>query len=145
MSTSKDAQQLEAHRLRLAVGRLARRMKQMYDESEVTFSETSVLARLEREGPTTPTALAVSEHVRPQAMGNTLTALEQRGLISRTPDPTDGRRLIVSIARSGREVLEGKSEVVNSALQEAASGFTASEQRQLAAAIDLLERLADRL
>lgn len=145
MSSTPADEKIQAQRLRLAVGRLARRMKQIYDEREVTFSETSILSRLQREGPTTPTALAAAEHVRPQAMGNTLTALEQRGLISRTPDPTDGRRFIVSIEPAGRDVLETKSELVNSALRDAASGFTASERRRLSTAIDLLERLADRL
>src|SRR5215813_2962016 len=73
--------------LRLAVGRVARRLRQLYTAEDLTFSETSVLSRLDREGATTPTALAAAEHVRPQAMGATLSALQQRGLVRRRDDP----------------------------------------------------------
>lgn len=136
---------VEARDLRLAVGRLARRMKQLYDADELTFSESSLLSRLDREGPQTPTELATAEHVRPQAMGNTLTALEQRDLVARSPDPDDGRRLIVSIRPAGRRLLAAKHEHVNEAVREAATAFTPAERRQLAAAVDLLNRLAERL
>lgn len=51
----------------------------------MTLSELSVLSRLDREGPATPGALATLERVKPQAMGATLTALEQRRLVSMIP------------------------------------------------------------
>jgi DNA-binding MarR family transcriptional regulator len=136
---------VEARELRLAVGRLARRMKQLYDADELTFSESSLLSRLGREGPATPTELAGAEHVRPQAMGNMLTTLEQRGLVARSPDPDDGRRLIVRLRPAGRRLLEAKHEHVNEAIRTAMSRFTAAEQQQLIAAVELLDRLAERL
>src|SRR6202165_4373382 len=91
--------------LRVVVGRIARRIKQLYDAGEVTFSETSVLSRLNRAGAATPSSLAKAEHVKPQAIAAVLHALQKRGLIRRTPDEVDGRRVVVAITAAGRSVL----------------------------------------
>jgi len=136
---------VEAGALRLAVGRLARRMKQLYDQSEISFAETSVLSRLDREGPATPGELAAAEHVRPQAMGNTLTALEDRDLIARMPDREDGRRLIVTLRPPGRRLLQAKHDHVNAALRAAMSEFSVADQRHLSRTVQLLDRLAELL
>jgi DNA-binding MarR family transcriptional regulator len=79
--------------VRVAVGRIMRRLRQTHEAGEVTFSEASVLSRLDREGPTTPGALAVAEGVRPQAMAATVGELERRGLLARAADPRDGWRV----------------------------------------------------
>ena len=130
--------------LRVAVGRIARRIKQLYEEGEVTFSETSVLSRLEREGKTTPTRLAGAEHVTPQAIVAILNNLESRELIRRSSDPSDGRRVLISMTQLGRQVLSEKSWSVTQALAGAlASGLSAGERQQLEAALPLLDRLAD--
>ncbi|MEV6896449.1 hypothetical protein [Amycolatopsis sp. NPDC051372] len=44
--------------LRVALGRLVRRMRQGYVAGEATLSESSVLSRLDRDGPSTPGYLA---------------------------------------------------------------------------------------
>jgi DNA-binding MarR family transcriptional regulator len=67
------------------------------------MSETAALARLDREGPTTSSALAKLEQITPQSMGVILSALESRGLIARRADPNDGRRIVMSLTRAGRD------------------------------------------
>jgi len=130
--------------LRVAVGRIARRIKQLYEEGEVTFSETSVLSRLEREGSTTPTRLAGAEHVTPQAIVAILNNLESRDLIRRSSDPGDGRRVVISMTELGRQVLSDKSWSVTQVLAGAiASGLSPDERKQLETALPLLDRLAD--
>jgi DNA-binding MarR family transcriptional regulator len=90
--------------------------------------------------------LAAAEHVRPQAMGNTLSALEQRGLIVRNPDPSDRRKVLIDIAAAGRRLLAEKRKMVSESVDDAiAAGFNDSELRQLARVVPLLERLADAL
>jgi len=132
--------------VRVAVGRMARRIKQLLEEGEVTFSETSVLSRLNREGPTTPGALASAEHVRPQAIVTTLNNLAQRGLIKRRADPTDGRRVLVSVTQGGRRVLAAKGLNVTEAMARALTdGFSPAEQGLLERALPLLDRLAGML
>src|ERR1700760_4055851 len=83
--------------LRVSIGLLVRRLRQVPVEGGLTLSETSALARLDRGGPTTPGELAKQEQISPQSMGATLAALEARGLIERRPATGDGRRAVMSI------------------------------------------------
>jgi DNA-binding MarR family transcriptional regulator len=111
----------------------------------VTLSGVSVLARLAADGPDSPGSLADLERVRPQAMASTLAVLEQRGLVSRTPDAVDGRRAVVAITGEGRAVLaERRSESVRH-LSAVLDEFTAQERETLGAALPLLDRLAEKL
>ncbi|WP_229713604.1 MarR family winged helix-turn-helix transcriptional regulator [Streptomyces fuscichromogenes] len=139
-----DATRL-ASELRLAVGRVTRRLRQAHAVGDVSLSGVSVLARLASEGPDSPTSLAELERVRPQAMASTLAQLEQRGLVRRTPDATDGRRSILAVTDEGRAVLaERRSESVQR-LAAVVDGFSAEERATLGAALPLLDRLAERL
>jgi DNA-binding MarR family transcriptional regulator len=129
--------------LRVGVGMLLRRMRQVRPDDELTLPESSALARLDRTGPATPGALAKIEQISPQSMGATLAALEARGLIARQADPGDGRRVVLSVTEAGLELLRNKRGARTEQLAQALSaGFTAAELRQLAAAAPLLERLA---
>jgi DNA-binding MarR family transcriptional regulator len=108
----------------------------------LTLSQTQVLVRLEREGPATPGVLAAGEQITPQSMGAILAALEERGLVSRSGDPSDGRRVVMSVTEAGRESLQGvrhqKAHLLARAIEE---GLTPAEQRQVIEAIPLLQRL----
>lgn len=129
--------------LRIAIGRMARRIKQLYEEGETTFSETSVLSRLEREGVATPRRLADGEHVRPQAIVAILNNLEQRGFVERSNDPSDGRQVLVRLTTKGRQALSDKGSILAQALaQSISSSLNRREREQLAAALPLVERLA---
>jgi DNA-binding MarR family transcriptional regulator len=136
-----------AVRLRLAAGRIARKLRQAKaGTTGLALSEMSVLARLDREGSSSPTALAAAEGVRPQAMAVTLAALEERGLITRRPDESDGRRAVVSIGSAGRElVADRRSRSARYLADTIESEFTAAERQLLEAALPLLDRLAERL
>jgi DNA-binding MarR family transcriptional regulator len=129
--------------LRVSVGLLVRRLRQAPTQGELTLPETSVLARLDRGGPATPTALARLEQISPQSVGATLGALESRGLVNRTRDPNDGRQIVMSLTEAGQQELrERRDERVRYLAQALASGFTRSELNQLMAVAPLLERLA---
>ncbi|WP_333775874.1 MarR family winged helix-turn-helix transcriptional regulator [Streptomyces sp. IBSBF 3136] len=131
--------------LRLAMGRIVRRLRQAHAVGDLTLSEVSVLARLAAAGPDSPGALAELERVRPQAMATTLAGLEQRGLVSRAPDTADGRRAIVSVTGAGRGVLEERRSESVDRLARALDEFSPEERAALRAAMPLLDRLADRL
>ena len=112
----------------------------------VSITEVSLLSRLMREGPTSPGALADVEHITPQAVGTVLTGMQRNGLIERNPDPSDGRKVIVTLTDVGRHAFDHRSEEVTEHLAGVLGEvFTAQEQAQIAAALPLLERLADRL
>lgn len=129
--------------LRISIGLLLRRLRQAPAEGELTLPESSALARLDRGGPATASALARLEQISPQSMGATLGALELRGLVERRSDPGDGRRVVLSVTEAGLEVLRNRRNARTEVLAEALSTrFTRTELRQLMAAAPLLERLA---
>ena len=129
--------------LRVSISLLLRRMRQVHVEGELTLPETSALARLDRGGPATPSALARVEQISPQSMGATLGALEARGLIERRPDPQDGRRVVLSVTEAGQQVVQNKRSARTGQLAQALSaGFTRTELQQLMTAAPLIERLA---
>jgi DNA-binding MarR family transcriptional regulator len=135
-----------ASALRLSIGLLLRRLRQIPTGDELTLSESAALARLDRGGSATAAELARAEQISPQSMGATLAALQERGLIAKVADPADGRRMILSITPSGLEVLRHRRTQRTEQLAKALStAFTATELEQLATAAPLLERLANRI
>ena len=129
--------------LRVSIGLLLRRMRQVRPDGELSLPETSALARLERSGPATSSALAKEEQISPQSMGATLAALEARGLVARQPDPDDGRRAVLTLTGAGQQVLRDKRSARVAQLAAAlSSAFSPAEVLQLKAAAPLLERLA---
>jgi len=132
--------------LRVAVGLLVRKLRQPLKEGELSIAESSALGRLERNGPATSSDLARLDRISPQSMGVTVAALLDRGLIERSRDPEDGRRIVLSITEAGRRTVHDKrgarTEQIAAALR---SGFSDDELGQLTAAAALLERLAEKL
>jgi DNA-binding MarR family transcriptional regulator len=132
-----------ASTLRVGIGLLLRRLRQVPDAAGLTLPESAALARLDRGGPATPGELARMEQISPQSMGATIAALEARGLVGRERDPADGRRVVLSATSAGLEVLRTRRDARVQRLAGALSaGFTPAELRQLADAAPLLERLA---
>jgi DNA-binding MarR family transcriptional regulator len=132
--------------LRVSVGLLVRRLRQVKAQGEITLPESSALARLDRGGPTTSGALARLEQISPQSMGATLAALEERGLVERQPDPEDGRRAVISVSDTGRQFMRDRRNESTERLASALSAtFTQAELAQLLTAAPLLERLAQAL
>jgi len=129
--------------LRVSIGLLLRRLRQVQPAGELSLPEMSALARLDRSGPATSSALAKLEQISPQSMGVTFAALEARGLVARHPDPEDGRRAVLSVTEAGQQVLRDKRSARVAQLAAAlSSAFSPAELIQLKAAAPLLERLA---
>ena len=93
-----------AARLRLAITRTARRLRQEAS-GELTPTSASALATVERHGPLTPSELAGIERIKRPTATRSLRSLEGAGLVARTPDPSDGRSALVSVTAAGRERL----------------------------------------
>ena len=135
-----------ASQLRASVGLLVRRLRQAHVTGELSLSESSALARVERDGPMTSAELARAEHISPQSMGATLHGLQDRGLLVRSADPEDGRRVRLSVSDAGREVrARRKAETAERLADVLASELTAAELEQLDGVMPLLQRLAESL
>jgi len=130
----------DAHELRLVLGRLVRRLRA---EAILPLNQTTVLARLERDGELSTSALADRERMRPQSMAQTVKDLESAGLVSRHGDPSDARRMLVSLTTAGRKALgadrERREDWLSRAIE---TELTAREQETLARSVELLRRLA---
>jgi DNA-binding MarR family transcriptional regulator len=129
--------------LHASIGLLRWRLRQMRVEG-LSLPERSAMARLDRGGPATPSALARREQISPQGMGATLAGLEIRGLVERRSDPADGRRAVMSLTEAGRRALQDRRDATTERLAKALSAdFTREELAQLRAAAPLIERLAE--
>ena len=129
--------------VRVAFGRLRRRLREVGSRSALSPSLVSVLARLRQDEATTASALAQLEGVRPQSMAATIASLEQLGLLRRSPDPSDGRRQIVALTEAGRNVEQGNHEArVEWFVEVLQAHCTEPERQTLLAAAAILDRLA---
>ena len=130
-----------AHELRETVGRLIRRLRA---EPGPPFAQLAVLGRLDREGPASISDLAAADRMRPQSMAQTVRDLEDAGLVSRRPDPEDGRRSIVELTPAGLETLHATRARREDWLTQTLDRELDAEQRELLRrALTLLGRVAD--
>ena len=84
-----------ASSLRDAITRLNRRVRQARPVGDLTVTQLSALTSLQLAGALTPRELADAERVQPPTMTKIVAKLEERGLVRRTPHPTDGRQVIL--------------------------------------------------
>jgi DNA-binding MarR family transcriptional regulator len=145
MSSRAEIDQLAAG-LRLNIGLIVRRLRQVKEQGELTIPESSALARLERGGPMTAAAMAKLEQISPQSIGATLAGLEARGMVARAPDPGDGRRILMSVTKAGLRALRDRRNETVAHLAAALRGaFTEAELEQLTELLPLLERLGQEI
>jgi DNA-binding MarR family transcriptional regulator len=129
-------------RLRLAVTRLARRLRQQ-GETSASPTQLAVLATVERDGPITLGALAAVERVQPPTITAAVGRLEQRGLVQRRTDPDDRRVAWVEIRPEGRRLLEESRSRKTAYLERKLAALTADERATLERAAGILERLLE--
>lgn len=126
------------------VGKLKRRLREQAHVGDLTPSQASTLLRLERDGPATASSLARAEGMRPQSMGAVVAALEAAGMVSRGPDPNDGRQALLSLTDACREQIRkgraARQDWLSGAIQ---ARLSPQEQADVATAVALLKRLVD--
>jgi len=132
----------EIARLRVAIGRLHRRMVQS-TSGDLTFSQTSALVAVEKLGPIRLGELAARERVAAPSMTRTVSGLVEAGLLHRAGDPQDGRSFLLSITERGLRFLEELRSVRNATLAQGISHLTDHEVGVLREALPVLERLAE--
>jgi DNA-binding MarR family transcriptional regulator len=138
--TQATAAQL-AHELRETLGRLVRRLRA---EPGPPVGQLAVLGRLGREGPASISDLAAAERMRPQSMAQTVRDLEEAGLVSRRPDPTDARRAFVELTAAGHDALQSARAAREDWLTRALDRELDPREREaLEQAVALLRRIAE--
>lgn len=133
----------QAARLRLAITRTARRMRQTAG-SELGPSAVAALASVERLGLLTPSELAEAEAIQRPTATRIISRLEEEGMVERAPDPADGRCSLISISPAGSELLSElrrrKTAYLARNLRELAPGELATLRRAAAILEQMLEQ-----
>ena len=127
--------------LRMSVMRLARRLRNERADFSLSLNQLAVLATLERHGALTPRDLAAHEKVQPPSMTRVLAVLEDRGLVSRRPHPTDGRQALVELTDAGRDLLHGEVLAREAWLARRLAELSDEERDILRAASAVIDRL----
>jgi DNA-binding MarR family transcriptional regulator len=128
--------------LRLAVMRLARRLRALRTPGDLTLSGLSALGRLERDGAATTSELAAAERITPQSMSRPVADLAERGLVERVPHPSDGRQTLLRITAEGSRVIARDRQRRDAWLTRAMNEHLTEVERDL---LLLAARLLDRL
>ena len=131
-----------ASQLRMSVMRLGRRLRQQRPDDRLTPSQIAALATLDRNGALTLGELAACEHVQPPSMTRITGALEDLGLVSRTPHATDKRQVLFAVTPEGARLLAEDRKRRDAWLCKHLGGLTPEEIETLRAAAPILERLA---
>jgi len=140
-TTTTDIGELPA-RLRLAIVRTARRMRQEAG-TDLSPSLTSALATIERHGPLTPSELADIERVQRPSATRIVARLEKAGLVDRAGDPSDGRVSLVAATREGRDLLRRLRKRKNAYLARRMRDLDPEDVAALERAAEVLERLLE--
>ena len=134
---------MDEDELRILLQRVARRIRNNRRDESMSDSQLSVLFALDKEGDSSPSALAERERVSPPSMNRTLNGLEERGLVRRDPSPDDARKVIVSLTREGRELTRETRRLRTAWFSRQLAALTVDERAALEAAADVLRKIAD--
>jgi DNA-binding MarR family transcriptional regulator len=140
-TTTPDLTQ-QAARIRLAITRVARRMRQQAN-ADLGPASLSALATIERHGPLTPSELARIERIKRPTATRLLAGLTEKELVSRAPDPTDKRCSIVSITSQGKATLKRVRGRKNAYLARRMKELPDDEVAALERAAEILERVLE--
>ena len=133
-----------AAEIRTVCGKLKRRLREHGGHNDLTPSQVSVLLRLEKDGSATVSSLARAEGMRPQSMSAMVTSLQEAGLISGAPDPSDGRQTLMSLTPKCLKWLQESRAARQDWLTTTISQkLSAQEQEKLQGALELLTRLVE--
>ena len=131
-----------AARLRLAIARTARRLRQEAG-TELGPSQLASLATIERRGPLAPSELAQREQIKRPTATRILGHLEEAGLVERVRDPADGRSAILSITGAGRALLRKLRARKTAYLAQHLRDLDPDDVAALERAADVLERMLE--
>ncbi len=129
-------------RLRLAITRTARRLRQEADAG-LSPSLTAALSTVERHGPLTPSRLAEIERIQRPTVTRLIATLEKDGLVEREADPDDGRSCYVQITKEGSALVKKLRSRKNAYLSKRLRHLDDDELETLERATAILERILE--
>jgi DNA-binding MarR family transcriptional regulator len=125
-----------------AITRFNRRMRQARPVGELSLAQISALQSLEVAGAMTPRELADVERVQPPTITKIVARLEEKGLIQRTPHPTDGRQVILAPSPQGRQLINEYGRFRDEWLAQRLAQLSPEDREALQRAAEIIARLA---
>lgn len=130
--------------VRMAIFRLARRLRSERAVDSMSDAQFAVLAALKVHGPHTLGELAERERVSAPSMNRTVNCLEESGYLTRTPDADDRRKVIIDLTDEGREVVAETVRRRDSWLEHTLEALDPEERDVLARAAQIMRTVAER-
>jgi DNA-binding MarR family transcriptional regulator len=127
-----------AARLRVAVARLARQLRQ-HSPGGLSPSQWSALVTVEDNRSLRIGDLAEREGVSAPTATRLVASLEEAGLLTRTTDPADRRTAYVALTKEGREKLDWARGVRTASLAQRLSAMPEEDVRRIVELLPLLE------
>lgn len=121
---------------------LQSRSKAMARALGVTGPQRFVLRVVERSPGISSGELAEYLHLHPSTLTGVLQRLERRGLLGRTKDPRDARRVLLQLTAAGKRVLSRRRSSVEAVVRLA---IGRESRAQVAAAAEVLRRITSAL
>lgn len=131
-----------ASALRVSLARLNRRLRRQAAVHSLTPTQFATLAAVDRHGGITPGGLAELEKVQPPSMTRVIAALEERGLVSRSPHPTDRRQVTVTVTEAAKKLLKEERARKEAWLTQQLKELSPEERTILRQAAPILEKLS---
>jgi len=136
-----------ASKLRIAVGRLSRRLRTTAAtrSAGLTPTKISILLAVVRGGSVRLSELGETEGINPTMLSRIVAGLADAGLLERTCDPGDRRAAWVAATPKGRRLAERMRRERTDALNAALRELSVQERQLIEAALPALEELAEQL
>ena len=130
--------------LRLTIQRLARRIRSMQADDDVTEGQRAVLFALSKNGTQTLGSLSEHERVTPPSMNRTINALVQLGLVTREPAPDDARKVSLDLSPAGQTFISETRRRRDAWFTTRLDALPSDQRRMLREVAPILRDLADR-
>src|SRR5262249_7193986 len=140
--TDADAPAVDVTRLRVALARLARRLRK-HELAGLTPTQLAALATVERSGPMRLGDLPPAEGIAPSTLTRLVTAPDESRHLRRPAAPRDGRASPLVITPRGHDTLERLRTESTLVLAASLQLLSAEQRSALADALPVLELLAE--
>ena len=131
-----------AGRLRIAINRLQRRLRQE-SLGGLSPAQASALGSVHRHGDPTLGELAALEQVQPPTITRIVAGLTEAGMVTRVADTNDRRSARIRTTPAGERALENIRTRKNAFLRRRLDELSAEEQRHAGELVALLEHLLE--
>jgi DNA-binding MarR family transcriptional regulator len=110
---------------------------------DITWSQHAILAALIGNGPMRLSELAALERQKPPSTTTATVRMERKGWLTRAPDPSDHRAVLVAVTPQGVAAHRSSVESMQTRLAARLSTFTDTDLHHLKRAVHVLARMAE--